>query len=439
MPNYDIFDRPKSYIDFIEEQKKIGRGQPFLWGVSTAGFQSEGSSPDSNWLRYSNKKGNTPIGKAVDFWNRYEEDITNAAAMGANTFRLSLEWARLEPRQGDWDEEAAQHYDRMLNAIHSHGMQPMVTLLHHVYPGWLLDQGGILAGDFPTLFARHAGLVAKRWGRQVDYWLTINEADVLAVNEVLTIRSANIQDLGRFFDQTVQAHKLAYAAIHNVQPGAMVSSNVVCTPLLNAVLDPLFFDRIGEYLDYLGLDYYHSGSLFNLSILFNGSFPELIIDDPSGIYEAVKHYSNKHPGVPIIIVENGMLTKNGWRLDGAKHRDYINDIIFWLQRAVGDGYPVVGYCYWSLTDNYEWGHFDLKYGLYSVDHADPKLKRVPTDGVRAYAEIIHRGGVPDGYQLKSKPQPASLNNGMDSLAHPVNVQGPAPKLSTKFIEGKDYG
>src|SRR5690606_3078874 len=82
----------------------------FHWGVATSGFQVEGSNPDSNWKRYSDASSPSeqtdPVGDAVDFWNRYPEDIANAAAMGVNTFRLSVEWARIEPVKGRYDEEA---------------------------------------------------------------------------------------------------------------------------------------------------------------------------------------------------------------------------------------------------------------------------------------------------------------------------------------------
>lgn len=86
------------------------RAGGFHWGVATSGFQVEGSNPDSNWKRYvdaTSPSGQTdPVGDAVDFWNRYEEDIANAAAMGVNTFRLSVEWARIEPAKGEYDDDA---------------------------------------------------------------------------------------------------------------------------------------------------------------------------------------------------------------------------------------------------------------------------------------------------------------------------------------------
>ncbi|SEP47232.1 Glycosyl hydrolase family 1 [Amycolatopsis saalfeldensis] len=73
--------------------------------MATAGFQSEGGAPDSNWSRYVAASGGVdPYGNADDFRHRYPEDIRLAAGLGVNTFRFSVEWARVEPRPGEWDE-----------------------------------------------------------------------------------------------------------------------------------------------------------------------------------------------------------------------------------------------------------------------------------------------------------------------------------------------
>src|SRR5699024_12139086 len=102
------------------------------------GLQVEGSNSHSNWKRYSARAAPAgeavPVGDAVDFWNRYPEDVANAAAMGATTSRLSVEWARIEPVEGEYDAEALAHYDRIIDTIRAHGMTPMITMVHFVYP-----------------------------------------------------------------------------------------------------------------------------------------------------------------------------------------------------------------------------------------------------------------------------------------------------------------
>ncbi|NDV09478.1 glycoside hydrolase family 1 protein, partial [Rhodococcus sp. IEGM 248] len=112
----------------------------FLWGVATSGFQSEGSSPDSNWRRYSDSgRTHDAIGTSVDFRHRYTEDITRAADLGVDVFRFGVEWARLQPAPGVWDDTELRYYDDVVHEITSRGMTPMITLDHWVYPGWVAD------------------------------------------------------------------------------------------------------------------------------------------------------------------------------------------------------------------------------------------------------------------------------------------------------------
>ena len=74
----------------------------FLWGVASSGYQCEGGyngadQPHNNWADLEAKKRVMRTGMAVDFWNRYEEDFARCRAMGLNAFRLSIEWARVQP------------------------------------------------------------------------------------------------------------------------------------------------------------------------------------------------------------------------------------------------------------------------------------------------------------------------------------------------------
>ena len=107
------------------------------------------------------------------------------------------------------------------------------------------------------------------------------------------------------------------------------------------------------------------------------------------------------PKLPIMVTENGMATDNGKpHADGYTRGQDLQDTVYWLQRARAAGVPVIGYLYWSLTDNYEFGSYRSRFGLYTVNVLkDPTLTRRPTDAVAPYRAIIKRGGVPAGYRL----------------------------------------
>jgi beta-glucosidase len=102
--------------------------------------------------------------------------------------------------------------------------------------------------------------------------------------------------------------------------------------------------------------------------------------------------------------------------------------VFWLQRAKADGIPIIGYNYWSLVDDYEWGSYRSRFGLFTVDALDdPWLKRMPTDGVEAYTQITLLGGTAPRYRPVLPPAKCSSTVGRDSCA-PLDPNGPIATL-----------
>src|SRR5207244_9594038 len=113
----------------------------FLWGASTSSYQVEGGITNNDWDFFTRSepikkristltkpsifyKSNTPIvlqpaGDAVKFWHPryYEKDFDLARSLGLNTFRIGIEWARIEPERGQWDQEAIEHYRKMISAM----------------------------------------------------------------------------------------------------------------------------------------------------------------------------------------------------------------------------------------------------------------------------------------------------------------------------------
>ena len=134
--------------------------------------------------------------------------------------------------------------------------------------------------------------------------------------------------------------------------------------------------------------------------------------------------AREFPGKPVRVVENGLATDpHGKRPDGYRRADHLRDTVYWLQRARQDGVDLRSYNYWSLTDNYEWGDYDSRFGLYTVDVGrDPALTRRPTDAVAAYRDITRAGGVPRGYRPTRPPVPCSLVDVPDSCANPAVVR-----------------
>jgi beta-glucosidase len=402
----------------------------FMWGVSTAGYQVEGGDTASNWAAWD-RAGKTKevAGRAIDQWNRYGEDLDLAKGMGLSSLRLSIEWSRIEPRRGEIDPAAVQHYHDVLAACHARNVEPVVTISHFTYPAWL-DKGNVSAWETPEMpkeLARFAGFVAHEYGKEVKWWLTINEPNTLAICGYLAGMHApgkhNPFLYQQVLDRQVEAHKLMYDAIHAEDPDAMVSINpivimrrpdnpvykVKAAGLLDGFGSPdeqTFLDRVSppwidgkapdpmagkRRLDYLALNYFYaSGTLDVYKLMDYQNWPIY----PQGLYHCVRRMHQRHR-LPVMITENGMPTTVGVeRADKWTREAYIVNHVAQLHRAVREGVPVLGYMHWTLVDNYEWGTYQPRFGLFTVDFKDPELKRVRTPAADIYERIAKTNGVP---------------------------------------------
>ncbi|MEU7143513.1 family 1 glycosylhydrolase [Nocardia sp. NPDC046473] len=395
-------------------------GPEFLWGVATSGFQSEGHAPDSSWLRYIERENFEPYGDSVDFYHRYTSDIPLAGALGLKVFRISVEWARVQPTPGEWDENSFCFYDSVIDAIVAAGMRPMITLDHWVYPGWKADQGGWNDPGMVDDWLANMRRVVDRYAARNPLWVTVNEPVAYIVYEE---RFTGV-DATTIEERIAAVHNTSYDYIHQLQPDAMVTSNIGYVSGHETEVNQPMVDRISAKLDYLGVDYYFGADDPNEPDPGPRQLWELPLQ-AEGVYYALRHYARLYPDKPLYVVENGMATENGQlRPDGYDRADYLRDLVYWLQRARMDGMNVIGYGYWSLTDNYEWGSYTPRFGLYTVDvRTDPDLVRTPTAAVDAYRAIIEGGGVPATYLPTRPPLACSYVDPPSSCTDPVTLPG----------------
>ncbi|MEV0246422.1 family 1 glycosylhydrolase [Nocardia sp. NPDC050712] len=389
-------------------------GPGFLWGVAVSGFQAEGHAPDSNWLRYIEQNPEfDAYGDAVDFYHRYPEDIRLAADLGVNVFRVGIEWARLQPDgPATWDPAAFRFYDAVIAEITRAGMRPMLTLDHWVYPGWAYDRGGWdhpeMVGDWLANMRR----VVDRYAVLNPLWVTINEP-VAYISHEVNLRGTDRQVME---ERVAEAHNAIYDHIHSVRADAMVTSNVGYVAGNDLQINGSVLADIGPRLDYIGFDYYYA---FEPPKPDPSELWELPVR-PEGLYFALRRYARLFPGKPLFVVENGITTENHEpRREGYTRGNHLRDSIYWLQRAAADGMNIIGYNYWSLTDNYEWGSYTPRFGLYTVDARQGDLTRVPTEAAAAYAAIIEDGGVRPGHRTARPPADCDLVDPPNSCADPI--------------------
>jgi len=218
----------------------------FKFGVATAAFQVEGGlngrgEPENNWVMWERAGRVEPSGSAVGFWDRYEEHLDRAAAIGCNVFRLGVEWARVEPEPGQIDTGVFDRYEQILEACAERGMAPFVTLHHFTHPSWLGDDFWLSARS-PALFEGWVAAVVDRLGNHCNHWITVNEINVMTLGSyVLGMfppgRMGAFGDFHRATAHLLAAHVKGYDAIRSRQPDALISTN-------NASMSIYEFDRM---------------------------------------------------------------------------------------------------------------------------------------------------------------------------------------------------
>jgi beta-glucosidase len=399
----------------------------FLWGAATASHQIEGGQHNdwSEWERknaerLANESGknfkwnpnwkkfepeatdpeNYISGVACDSWNRYEEDFDILDELRLKAYRFSLEWSRIEPTEGIFDEVAINQYQKMIASLRERGIEPFVTLWHWTLPLWLSERGGTTAKDFPERFRIYTEKVAESFGTDIRFWVTLNEPDVVSSHAYLKGAWPPQEKCPRLFlhsiHNLIRAHKLAYTAIREKFPEAQIgiakhqvafemARSTIINRALKTVADwgwnSYFLNRIKNHQDFIGLNHY------NRNVIDNGfgKNPNEQQTDfgwefhPNSIHQALVEL--KRYDKPVYITENGIADASD-----TLRQEFIPKALTAVHQAISEGVDVRGYFYWSLLDNFEWdkGYWP-RFGLVEVDRTTQT--RTVRPSARIYAEI----------------------------------------------------
>ncbi|MEK7161498.1 MAG: family 1 glycosylhydrolase, partial [Patescibacteria group bacterium] len=180
------------------QKVKLKFPEHFLWGTASSAYQTEGNNINADWWAWENSekrknfvKNRRPnpeqyiSGEATDFFSRFEEDFSIARHLNHNAIRFGLEWSRIEPEEGRFDQSAINIYEKMLQSAKANGLQIFLTLHHFTLPLWLAKKGGFSKKENIIYFLRYSEMVARRFSDYVDFWLTFNEPEVYATHSYL--------------------------------------------------------------------------------------------------------------------------------------------------------------------------------------------------------------------------------------------------------------
>ena len=294
-------------------------------------------------------------GDAVDHYNRYEEDFDIAQRIGLNAYRFSIEWSRIEPEPGRWNEDAIYHYLRMIKALRRRGIEPFLTIWHWTLPLWLSRKGGILCRDFPCLFARYSGKLSERFAGEVRYFITINEPEIYSLNCYMIGKwppqKKGIVSYIRAMRSLVRAHKLASDAIKQKIPEALTGPacnmiyfesggglNSVFTYCAERLWNRGFVNRTFKSNDFIAINYYfHNRIKYGLNRNANEKVSDMGWElCPGGIENVVMNM--KGYGLPVYVTESGLADADD------KYRPwYIEETLRALYKTIEKGVDVRGY------------------------------------------------------------------------------------------------
>jgi beta-glucosidase len=436
----------------------------FLWGCATSAYQIEGAVAEdgrgpSIWDTFSHTAGKTHLGEngdiAADSYHLYEEDVKLLNELGAKAYRFSLSWSRIFPQgKGKPNQPGLAYYQRLIDLLLKHDIEPFVTLFHWDLPQGLI--GGWQSRDTAKAFADYAAYIARALSGRVHQFMTTNEMVCFTdlsykIGQFAPGLKLPAAEVNQIRHHGLLAHGLAVQAIRAnassaTQVGLAENPKVYVpvietkehieaamrafreenAPFLTAVMEGKYTDAylrreganapnveagdmkiIGGALDFVGLNVYQpeyaraSDSTEGYAVARRpSSFPQMaspwLFMGPEVIYWAIRHTTTLWNPRAVYITENGCsaedLRQADGRIEDTDRVMFLRNYLTHLRRAAGEGFPIKGYFLWSLLDNFEWADgYGKRFGIYHVDFKTQKrTRKLSADW---YREVILKNAV----------------------------------------------
>lgn len=368
----------------------------FLFGSAISAYQVEGGNIYTDWEKYF------PAGLACDHYHRFREDFDWLSKLNQNAFRLSIEWARLEKREGEFDQKEIEHYQEVFLSLKERKIKIMLTLFHFTLPWWFAKKGAFEKRKNIFYFQRFANKVFDEFKELIDFWIVINEPQIYAfcgyLSKLWPPQKRNPVLYFRVLKNLILAHKLIYQDFHQKKSGIKVGIaknnqffepysfhsffDKISTKIARWWQNHYFLNQIQKYLDFVGLNYYfHHKIKFPFLIRTENKITSDIGWEiyPQGIYYLLMDL--KKYNLPVYITENGLADR-----EDRFRKNFIKEHLYWINQALQKGVKVKGYFYWSLIDNFEWEKgFEPRFGLIEIDYQT--LQRKPRKSAFYYSRI----------------------------------------------------
>jgi beta-glucosidase len=402
----------------MAQQQGLKFPEKFLWGVAGAAHQIEGGNVNSDcWVleHVPDSPYAESSGDACDHRHHYPEDIAQIAELGFNTYRFSIEWARIEPEEGEFSIAALEHYRRMLATCHVHKLTPIVTFHHFTSPRWFAAKGGWEVMENAAYFARYCERATAHLGDLIGAACTLNEPNLgLLIQDLgftpsdaevahAPYRKAAAKAVGsnifsafpgcclheKARDVFLKAHRMAFDAIKSQRGNFPVGMTLAledrqAVPGGEArrdqarhLIDDVFLDVAKQGDDFIGVQTYTRSVYGPEGRVWpdeNAERTQMGYEFYPEALEGTIRYAAGYTGLPVIVTENGIGTD-----DDTRRIEYVRRALKGVQNCLQDGIDVRGYCYWSVFDNFEWGFgYRIRFGLIAVDRVTQKRTLKPS-------------------------------------------------------------
>lgn len=403
----------------------------FFWGASTASHQVEGGTVNQwsvwelenakelaqtahqrlSWLpNWEEVKSNAEdphnyvSGRGVDHYKLYEKDFDIVNKLNMNAFRFGIEWSRIEPEEGVWDEKEIKHYKKYISELRKRNIEPFLNIWHWTYPVWFSEKGGFKKKSNISYFERFVRKVSEEFCEEITYLITLNEPNVYSSFSYATGEWPPQEKSWRtttiVYINLVIAHRRSYKILKSVKPSLQIGvaaqlANIqakrphsfidsVSTKWMRYFWNWWFLYRIKNQQDFIGFNYYFTDYYTGLAKREN---PKVPLNDlgwymePEGLYPLLIRLWSRYQK-PIFITENGLADESD-----KFRRWWIEETIVAMERAISEGVDIKGYFHWSLLDNFEWKYgWWPKFGLVEVDRKTMSRKIRPS--AKWFAEKI---------------------------------------------------
>lgn len=350
----------------------------------------------------------------IDFYHSFKEDLKLLKGLGINTFRTSINWARIFPNGDDLEpnEEGLLFYDRLIDEIIENGMEPMITVSHYEMPLHLTTAyTGWYSREVIEFFVKYCKVLFDRYNDKVKYWILVNQINLIvhesfnhlgiAEDKVENLLEAKYQGVHHEMVACAQATGYARLKYPNLRIGMMFSDGIsypaTCKPedvLANYRINQMeffygdvllrgaypgyafrYFDEKGISIkfepddekilentaDFMAISYYYTRisdaeSFHKKKTTYSNPYIEASAwgwgIDPIGLRTKLNMYWDRYQ-VPIAIAENGIGCYDVLEEDGIHDPyrvDYLRSHIEQIKEAVMDGVDVFAYYLWGPID-----------------------------------------------------------------------------------------